>query len=460
MQGSSALIISQDQAAIAELRHHLNAEYDLQVEVVDNADDAQIGLTQRGAKMMLVDLRPEAVSDGFMQMLRQLRMEQFPDVAVIGITDRAYPLALADWADSVVADRISLPLEPKRFGRVWQRVAGGASHARRSLYCGTRTVRGTTLSFTTRSSELFPMLDDLELAARHDVTVLLIGETGTGKSYMAQLIHQLSPRARHRFLPVACGTLPPDLIESELFGHVKGSFTGADRTKVGKLESVEEGTFLLDEIDVLGLDQQAKLLRVLETGEFEPVGSNETRLLRGRPIVASNLDLESLVANDRFRSDLYYRLNEVKFHIPPLRKRPLDIIPLAMDFIEGFSNQHRIPVRQVHPEFLDLLKGYHWPGNIRELKNQMRRAVLFCRSGELTPNDVPPTLAQSPPPAPILHKEQAVAAVALSAKMAITEQAMIEQTLRSHNFNRAATARALGISRVTLYNKLKKYDMY
>jgi DNA-binding NtrC family response regulator len=383
-------------------------------------------------------------------------LEQRPDIWVVALCEQGYPRELAAWADAVVCERLETPLEARRVQRVLHRLAG--MPPARSMTAEVRTLRGKTVSFTTREPELFSVLDDLELVAQHDVTVLLIGETGTGKSHVAQLIHELSPRSGERFLPVACGALPGELIESELFGHVKGAFTGADRTKTGKLESVGGGTFLLDEIDVLGLDQQAKLLRVLEGGEFEPVGSNETRKLRGRAIVASNLDLETLVASDRFRSDLYYRLNEVKFHLPPLRRRQRDIVPLAIEFIEAFANQHRIAVRRVHPEFLELLKSYHWPGNIRELKNQMRRAVLFCRSGELTPNDVAPTLAHSIPSMPAA--QPAVAVSDLSTKLALTEQAMIEQTLRLHNFNRAATARALGISRVTLYNKLKKYDMF
>jgi len=246
------------------------------------------------------------------------------------------------------------------------------------------------------------------------------------------------------------------LLGSELFGHLKGSFTGADRPKQGKFEVAEGGTILLDEIDVLGLEQQAKLLRVLETGEYEPVGSNETRVTNTRTIVASNVDLTDLIAAERFRADLFFRLKQVMFEIPPLRKRPHDIVPLAMGMIEECCRQHNLTVRCVHPDLLDVLKNYSWPGNVRELRNEVRRAVLFCRGGALTPELLTPSLVFD---ARRRQEEGAYcgAQVGLAGHVAHTEQETIEQMLRTHSFNRAATARALGISRVTLYNKIRKY---
>jgi DNA-binding NtrC family response regulator len=458
MHGSLVLLFSQDQEGATRLRRLLESQRGLKVEHVGykNGKPAAKAQARPPLRAVFVDLRPGALDDSGLQAVRELGLERRRDVWVVALVNGGYPRELAVWADAVVHEWLEWPTDQRCIQRIVQRFSGPPPSCFANVEA--RTLRGKTVSFTTREPELFPMLEDLELVAKHDVTVLLIGETGTGKTHLAKLIHELSPRAEEKFLPVACGTLPADLIESELFGHVKGAFTGADRTKTGRLESVGRGTFLLDEIDVLGLDQQAKLLRVLETGEFEPVGSNETRKLRGRAIVASNLDLETLVANDRFRSDLYYRLNEVKFYLPPLRRRQQDIVPLAIEFIEFFSNHHRIAVRRVHPEFLERLKAYHWPGNIRELMNQMRRAVMFCRSGELTPDDMAPAVTQSITAAPVGPPTQP--ASDLPTQVALTEQAMIEQMLKQHNFNRAATARALGISRVTLYNKLKKYDMF
>src|SRR5262249_9907437 len=180
------------------------------------------------------------------------------------------------------------------------------------------------------------LAEPLALAATHDVTVLLTGETGTGKTYLARLIHDYSPRRDERLLMVPCGALVANLVESELFGHTKGAFTGADPAKVGKFEAVGEGTLLLDEIDTLGLDQQANLLRVIETGEYESVGSNETKICKARIIAASNRDLGKAMQQGRFRQDLYYRLNVVPFFLPPLRERRQDIAPLARGMAARF----------------------------------------------------------------------------------------------------------------------------
>jgi DNA-binding NtrC family response regulator len=258
-----------------------------------------------------------------------------------------------------------------------------------------RVVRGRTIVYKTCTPEMFQMLDDLITMAAHDVTVLLTGETGTGKTTLARLIHELSPRHEAKLMTIACGAMPPDLIDSELFGHVKGAFTGADRAKLGKFDVVRDGTLLLDEIDVLGPAQQTKLLRVIESGEFEPVGCNDTRNSNARLIAASNVDLRKLMERNEFRADLYYRLNTLEVQIPPLRRRPHDIVPLVLDFVEEFCSSHGVRIEHVHPDFLRCLKSYDWPGNVRELKNHVRRAVLFCRGGVLTPNELAPRFRQA-----------------------------------------------------------------
>jgi transcriptional regulator with PAS, ATPase and Fis domain len=323
-----------------------------------------------------------------------------------------------------------------------------------------RALHGRTRSLLTFTPEMFDMLDELKVPAAHDVTVLLIGETGSGKTYLARLIHELSARRDERCLTVACGALPADLIESELFGYVKGAFTGADRDKQGKFAAAGAGTLLLDEIDVLPLEQQARLLRVIETGEYEPVGSNETQVSQARLIVASNYDLAGLVEQGAFRKDLYFRLNMLSFRLSPLRERPLDVEFLARKFALDHSRAYQIQLRHIEPEFLDILRGYAWPGNIRELENVVRRAVLYCRRGVLTAADLPSAIRH----APTEPREAPAAASApqpatLGSRVDHVEQRIIEETLRRHNNHRTATARELGISRVTLYNKMKKFGM-
>jgi DNA-binding NtrC family response regulator len=317
--------------------------------------------------------------------------------------------------------------------------------------------------FRTRTPELRQMLKRLEVAARHSVTILLIGETGSGKTHLANLIHAMSPRASEPFLHVACGALPGELIESELFGHVKGAFTSAHADKDGKFIAAGNGTILLDEIDVLTPDQQVKLLRVIEQGEFEPVGSNRTLKVKARIIAASNLQLQPLVEQGRFRPDLYYRLNTLSFIIPPLRKRLPDIEPLARYFVHHHAGQLGIDILDVEDEFIERLLQYPWPGNVRELENAIRSAVIYSQHGRMTSDCLPTHIVAGnagPANDPSVSGFFSVRrGESLENRMEVTEKEMIEQALLKNNFSRTNTARHLGISRVTLYNKMRKYGM-
>ena len=239
------------------------------------------------------------------------------------------------------------------------------------------------------------LAEPLALVATHDLTVLLTGETGTGKTYLARLIHDFSPRKDQRLLTVPCGALTATLFDCELFGHTKGAFTGADRSKEGKLAAAGDGTLLLDEIDTLGLEQQVSLLRVLDTGEYEPVGSNKTRRCTARIIAASNWNLEKAVATGKFRQDLYYRLHVMNFDLPPLRDRRQDIPPLAQAIVTRYANKFHKPVLGIASETLAALTSLPWPGNIRQLDNVLQQAVLACPGPELRIGHLP-ALAQYP----------------------------------------------------------------
>jgi DNA-binding NtrC family response regulator len=298
---------------------------------------------------------------------------------------------------------------------------------------------------------LAPLLEPLALAAAHDVTVLVTGETGTGKTHVARYIHEHSKRRSERLLVVPCGALSPALVDTEFFGHVKGAFTGADQAKIGKFEAAGAGTLLLDEIDTLGLEQQAKLLRVIETGEFEPVGSNETRRCQARVIAASNIDLAQAVQAGRFRQDLYYRLNVLSLYLPPLRERVQDIAALARGMALRFSTKFRKPLFRITPEAQAVLEEFAWPGNIRQLENVVQQAVLLSDGLELQPHHVLPMLRTANPPP--------TCAGGLFDKFRQQERTAIEQALIDCGQCRSRAARSLGISRATLYNKLKKYDL-
>lgn len=407
---------------------------------------------------VLVDLRgPEMWSQ--VRELREIWKQRCGEaIPFIGLLEHGVPAERLALADQILTDIITLPGPPLCWKKRLQDavVRERIRVAQHVEEC--RILQGSGLKFMTYTAEMFPLLEQLEVAARSDFTVLLIGETGTGKTTLARLIHDLSPRRDERFTTVPCGSLPNELIDSELFGHVKGAFTGADKNKEGKFSITAGGTILLDEIDVLGMMQQAKLLRVLETGEYEPVGSNDTQTTTSRTVVASNICLEHLVSKNLFRQDLFYRLNQVRFEVPPLRRRPRDIAPLAMDAIEECCREHNLPPRRVHTDFLETLRLYSWPGNIRELRNEVRRAVLFARDGIITPAPLSASLLREVEGKrgefePDLNRS------GLASEVAHTEQEMIEAALRLNDGNRAATARSLGISRVTLYNKLRKYGI-
>lgn len=328
---------------------------------------------------------------------------------------------------------------------------------------GSTVLEGITRQFETRTPEMVEMLGDLEIAARHDVTILLIGETGSGRTFLSKLIHEVSPRRDEPFLHVACGALPSELILSELFGHQKGSFTSAHADKEGKFVAAGRGTVLLDEIDVLGPEQQVKLLKVIETGEFEPVGSNQTLKSQARLVVASNLNLQPLVEQGKFRPDLYYRLNMLKFEVLPLRVRIADIRPMAERFIEKLSEKHGVKIQRVDESLYGALVRYPWPGNVRELENVIQRAVIYCRDGILSSGQLPSHIlaGEAGPtndPTVVLGGSQP-RPKELGNQIAQTEKDIIEQALFKNNFSRTNTAKQLGISRVTLYNKMKKYGV-
>jgi len=319
-----------------------------------------------------------------------------------------------------------------------------------------RSIEAAGNCFTTQMEEMFPLLDQLKRIAVHDAAILLIGETGTGKSHLANIVHALSPRSDERFVNTACGALPPSLIESELFGHTRGAFTGADRNKVGRFEVAQGGTLLLDEIDTLGPSEQAKLLRVIETGEFEPVGSTETRHTDVRLIAASNVDLRELAARNEFRSDLFYRMSVLEFHLLPLRDRSLDIVPLAAGFISQAATERNVPIKCVDIEFLNRLKAYTWPGNVRELRNQMSRAVMLSDDGLLSVNTLSPSTQNAVSRANANSRTEPTERWQLGKHMFESERQLLQSALEAHDNNRSATAKALGVSRAGLYKKMSR----
>ncbi|MEJ2670701.1 MAG: sigma-54 dependent transcriptional regulator [Deltaproteobacteria bacterium] len=299
-----------------------------------------------------------------------------------------------------------------------------------------------------RIQEIFQLL---ELVAPSEATVLLLGETGTGKELVAQAIHRNSPRADGPFVVVNCAALPETLLESELFGHERGAFTGATNRKDGRFVLAHQGTLFLDEVGELSLTIQAKILRVLQAREFEPLGSTRTVKVDVRIIAATNRDLEKMVREGRFRDDLYYRLNVFPVLLPPLRERQQDLPSLAEFFLKRFGRKNRREGLSLSPEVLEAFARYAWPGNIRELENVIERAVIVCQTDVITLKNLPPALQQS----------AGVADPGAEPEPGLPE---LERQLISHTLERVAgqrqqAAEILGISLDELNLKIRSYRL-
>ncbi|MCE9608070.1 MAG: sigma-54 dependent transcriptional regulator [Planctomycetia bacterium] len=306
-----------------------------------------------------------------------------------------------------------------------------------------------------RDPQMRKIFDVVESIADTKATILITGESGTGKSLLARAMHRRSSRRDKAFVEVACGALPETLLESELFGHVAGSFTGATVDKIGKFKQADGGTIFLDEIGTATPGLQVKLLRVLQEFEFEQVGGSKTFKVDSRVILATNERLEQLVAAGKFRQDLYYRVNVINIELPPLRERLSDIPMLAGHFLQRVCNDSGKKVSGFTDDAMSALQSYRWPGNVRELQNIIERAVLLGKSDRVRVEDLPKNVL-----APGHVDSDALAAAhSLKDAMASPERQIIMRTLEENNWNRNATADALGINRTTLYKKMKKLGL-
>jgi two-component system response regulator AtoC len=303
-----------------------------------------------------------------------------------------------------------------------------------------------------KMQELFELIRDI---AKTNSTVLIRGESGTGKELIANAIHFNSDRIEKPFVKVNCAVLAENLLESELFGHVKGAFTGAIRDKVGRFELAHGGTIFLDEIGDISPNMQLKLLRVLQEGEFERVGGNDTKKVDVRILAATNRNLEEAMKSGNFRQDLYYRLNVIPLDVPPLRERKDDIPLLVTYFLEKFSVDFKKQIQSMDDDAMSYLQTYDWPGNIRELENLMERAIVLNKSGILTVKDFPISISNAETEEEInIHVNNDLTEVVDN-----FEKKIILKALRENNFNKLRTAEKLGIHRSTFMSKLKKYEI-
>jgi two-component system response regulator HydG len=300
-----------------------------------------------------------------------------------------------------------------------------------------------------KSAATAALLDTIHMVAPTDANVLVTGESGTGKELVSSALHFNSPRKDQAFIRINCAAITETLLESELFGHERGAFTGADKRRKGKFLLADKGSILLDEIGEMSLAMQAKLLRVIQEKEFTPVGSDQSIRVDVRIIAATNRDLKIMAAEKTFRQDLYYRLNVVSIDIPPLGQRPEDIPELALHFLNQFSKKNKRDIQGFSADAMDAMIRYAWPGNVRELMNAVERGVVLARSDYICKADLSfiPADRKEPAPGPGLEN------ISLSK----VEETAILSTLESARGNKSETARRLGITRKTLLNKLKQY---
>jgi len=313
------------------------------------------------------------------------------------------------------------------------------------------------------SAAMREVYDVVQQVAPTRATVLLQGESGTGKELVAKVIHQLSPRASQPMVTVHCAALAPTLLESELFGHEKGAFTGAHERRIGRFEQAQGGTLFLDEIGEIDATLQVKLLRFLGERTFERVGSNKTLTADVRLITATNRNLEELVKSGQFREDLYFRLRVVPIRLPPLRDRPEDIPLMAHSFLKEFARDNNKAVSAITNDAMDLLQNYSWPGNVRELRTSIEYAVVMSRGEKITPRDLPlPVRSGANPPGKANTVSQPAPAAESKVEtlsVAEAEKNLIRRALKESQGSRTAAAKKLGMSRRTLYRKLEHYKI-
>ena len=461
---TTMMLISTDSALVEECQEAVDSFPDLSLLVIGRIREADSHLGRDEIKLIVVHVVQESETPDVIHLLhRSASLKRTATVLVLSErpdTDQAWSLTRLGAADYLSRPRNRSQLTALVNEWIEQACAAKGKPA----IAEPMERRGPLLSFEAPCKNAHTMMEQVRRAAAQDTTILLGGETGTGKTRLARLIHELSPRRAEPFLVINCGALATELIESEMFGHVKGAFTGADQARAGKFAAAGRGTLLLDDIDALPVTLQAKLLRAVEERLFELVGCNNALPVEARIIAASNRRLEHEVEAGRFRADLYYRLNVVSFHLQPLREQPVMIRHLATQFLRDCAARSGLPIDGIVGEALNMLEAYRWPGNIRELRNVIERAVVLCANHYIGIEDLPePLCAAAASAFPFEHQPRQLEGLASSSTLqgarGNAEVLLILEALRKHGNNRLRAARELGISRRTLYKKLHRYGL-
>lgn len=466
------VLVADDEYGICQAFAELLQREGHQPLLASTGEDALSLVEAESPDLVFLDVQMSGING--LEVLAQLHGSH-PDLPVVimtafGTMDRAMTAV-----QQGAFDYIGKPVELSHIRKLLQRALHIPQH---SVNAGNASVVPRTTdehALVGQSAAMQEIFKLVSLLTENDMTVLVTGETGVGKELVARAIHTHGFRGKSPFVAVNCAAIPEDLIESELFGHEKGAFTGAQSRRIGRFEAAENGTLFLDEISELPLHLQSKLLRVLQERSYEPVGSVSAQRVEARLIVASNSDLEELVEREEFREDLYHRLNLVTLCIPPLRKRPTDIPLLAEHFLRQSQAELNKRVESIEPPVMRQLQAHVWPGNVRELEHTIKRAVLLARGPTLSTHDVElPSIndrqKNSPEGKSVEDLETAVRRAfhesvegrvepvpdLFHSLINIVEQALVQEALAYNSHNQVATARILGLHRTTLRKKMEE----
>ncbi len=465
MTHSASILLIDDDRHLAESLAVWLRELSHEVESVGELETAKQLLKQRTFDLVITDLRLGS-DDGFELISYAKRVQ--PDTAVLVMTGYATPDTAVEAVRAGAFDLLTKPVIDNELQLAIERAVSQRDITRENeslrQQLDKRSGLENILSHDYRMLKIFDVVDSVADAR---ASVLITGENGTGKSMIARAIHARSARRSGAFVEVACGALPDTLLESELFGHVAGAFTGANTDKVGKFQLADGGTLFLDEIATATPAMQVKLLRVLQEFQFEQLGGTETKSVDTRVILATNEDLARAVQEGSFRQDLYYRVNVVNIVLPALRERAGDIPLLVDHFLREAAETCDREVEGFDSEALAAMQSYGWPGNIRQLENVVERAVLLSRGPLLTIEDLPPELTGQQNSFADASSHRSAEAIGMhdvqgkSLREALEgpERQIILQVLRANNWNRAATAETLDINRTTLYKKMKRLGL-
>jgi DNA-binding NtrC family response regulator len=446
------LIVDDDIGTRESLEEILEDSYD--VTCVDSGYSALDKLDRERFDLVLLDVTMPGM-DGI-ETLRRIKSNHSPiDVIMVSATDRAREATAS--IKTGAYDYITKPFDPDAILTVIERVVEKQSLEREVDYLRSEVGhKNSDTQIIGRSDCMQHVFSLVKKVAQATSNILINGESGTGKELIAHAIHDQGPRARKPFVAINCAAIPSELLESELYGHEKGAFTGAQNRSIGKFEYANGGTVFLDEIATLKFELQAKLLRFLQEGEFSRIGGNQTIRVDVRMIAATNVELKELIQSNKFREDLYFRLNVIPIELPPLRRRRSDIPLLANYFLDKFNRKLNQKIKGITPDAMSVLEAYHWPGNIRELENLVERVVVL-RSNErwIDLKDLPFDLLFNEDKS----SDEGEFGQGLIQARQIFERRYVQRALRVCNWNQAQTARMLKIHRNTLLQKIKALEI-